>query len=177
MKPSYFHRSESLWSWVENGFPPHRRGSVASALDDSVRQQALMIIRERYADFGPTLAHEKLTELHGVPVSVSTIRNWMLEDGIWQSRQARAGRAHQPRNRRACVGELVQIDAHRLLRDDLKLEDIFTWQEECTLSKDLVLHYKRIMFLVEQTPETLALRKHRCRVYERADGSMFWRWG
>ena len=33
------------------------------------------------------------------------------------------------------------------------------------------------MFLVEQTPETLALRKRKCRVYESADGSMFWRCG
>ncbi|HIF9198878.1 TPA: hypothetical protein ACX6RS_001557 [Photobacterium damselae] len=34
-------------------------------------------------DFGPTLAHEKLTERHNIHVSVETIRQWMIADGLW----------------------------------------------------------------------------------------------
>jgi transposase len=76
----------------------------------SIKRQALDLIREKYSDFGPTLAHEKLTELYGLELSVETLRMWMMEDGIWLSRSKRARRSYPPRERRACLGELVQID-------------------------------------------------------------------
>jgi len=34
----------------------------------------------------------------------------MIADGLWLDRQQRLKRVHQPRHRRECVGELVQID-------------------------------------------------------------------
>lgn len=46
-----------------------------------------------------------------------------------------------------------------------------------TLTKDLVIHYKRQMFLIEQTPTTLALRKRKRQVYEQADGTVTLRCG
>ena len=39
------------------------------------------LVRERYADFGPTFAREKLVEVHGFRLSAETLRKWMLEDG------------------------------------------------------------------------------------------------
>ena len=74
------------------------------------KAQALEVIRERYADFGPTLAAEKLRELHGITIGRETLRIWMLEAGLWADRQKRRGRVYQPRYRRECVGELVQVD-------------------------------------------------------------------
>jgi hypothetical protein len=68
------------------------------------------IIRERYADFGPTLAGEKLTELHGIELARETIRQWMMAAGLWKDRGQRLKPVHQPRHRRDCVGELIQID-------------------------------------------------------------------
>jgi hypothetical protein len=50
---------------------------------------ALSIVRERYADFGPTFAAEKLAELHGCSVSRETLRGWMIEDGLWIDRRHR----------------------------------------------------------------------------------------
>jgi transposase len=73
-------------------------------------KQALDIIRERYADFGPTLACEKLQEVHGLPLSKETIRKLMMEAGLWIPRRLRSSTVYQPRNRRHCVGELIQID-------------------------------------------------------------------
>jgi hypothetical protein len=70
----------------------------------------LQLVRERYADFGPTLAAEKLWELHGLAVGVEPLRQWMVAEGIWLRRRDRRARIHQPRNRRDCLGELVQID-------------------------------------------------------------------
>jgi transposase len=77
---------------------------------DGVRDFALELIREHYGDFGPTLAREKLLERHQLAVSKETLRKWMTEAGIWTLRRERKRRLHQPRGRRDCLGEMVQID-------------------------------------------------------------------
>jgi hypothetical protein len=88
-----------------------RRGRPSNhRLPAEVRTLALSIVRERYADFGPTLAAEKLAEHHGCSVSRETLRGWMIADGLWQDRRHRLPVPHQPRRRRDCLGELVQID-------------------------------------------------------------------
>jgi hypothetical protein len=55
------------------------------------------------------LAAEKLREDHGVALGRETLRQWMIEAGLWRDRKQRK-RIHQPRPRRECVGELVQVD-------------------------------------------------------------------
>jgi hypothetical protein len=88
-----------------------RRGKPSNNhLPSEVRSLALSLIRERYADFGPTLAAEKLAEHHGCSVSRETLRGWMISDGLWIDRRHRLPSPHQPRRRRDCLGELVQID-------------------------------------------------------------------
>jgi hypothetical protein len=50
------------------------RGQLSNRrLPDELRSQAIEIVRERYADFGPTLACEKLLELHDLRVSKETL--------------------------------------------------------------------------------------------------------
>jgi hypothetical protein len=84
-----------------------------------MRQAVMEIVKSRYADFGPTLAAEKLRELHALTVSRETLRAWMISEGLWATRKKRRGRVYQPRYRRDCVGELVQIDGseHRWFED------------------------------------------------------------
>src|SRR5690349_11954796 len=72
------------------GCPSNRRKPAA------LRRAALAIIRERYWDFGPTLAAEKLSELHGLDLGVETLRQWMIGAGIWVRRKDRLKRIHQP---------------------------------------------------------------------------------
>ncbi|MFM0742294.1 ISNCY family transposase [Paraburkholderia xenovorans] len=79
-------------------------------LDEGLAVRALTLIRERYADFGPTLACEKLRECHGITLSKETVRHLMTDAGLWIPRRQRPPKIYQPRARRACVGELVQID-------------------------------------------------------------------
>jgi transposase len=88
----------------KRGRPSNRRHSEA------FRNTALDLVREHYRDFGPTLAGEKLLERHQLAVSKETLRKWMTEAGIWTSRRERRRQLHQPRGRRDCFGELVQID-------------------------------------------------------------------
>jgi hypothetical protein len=88
----------------------HRGRPGNHRLPAEVRDLALSIVRERYADFGPTLAAEKLAAQHGCTVSRETLRGWMIADGLWIDRRHRLPSPHQPRRRRECLGELVQID-------------------------------------------------------------------
>ncbi|KQV16759.1 transposase [Rhizobium sp. Root1203] len=87
-------------------------------ISDGVRDYAVTLVRERYVDFGPTLAAEKLAERDGLTVSRETLRQWMSEAGVWLSRKQRRT-FHQPRLRREAYGELVQLDGseHRWFED------------------------------------------------------------
>jgi transposase len=93
------------------GLVSKRRGKPSNnRLDAGVAQQALDLIKEKYEDFGPTLAHEKLTEEHQLQLSRESVRRIMIEEGVWKPKRAKQPSAHQMRERRACFGELVQID-------------------------------------------------------------------
>lgn len=88
----------------KRGVPSNRRYS------DDFRNTVISLVREHYHDFGPTLAREKLVEIHDLPVGKETLRQWMSEAGIWTTRCKRRQRVYQPRSRRDCFGELIQID-------------------------------------------------------------------
>ena len=93
------------------GLVHQRRGKPSSnKLGDDVRYRCLKLINEKYPDFGPTLAHEKLSELHDIHISLETLRQWMIADGLWVPHAKRKPKIYQPRNRRDCLGELIQID-------------------------------------------------------------------
>jgi len=93
------------------GLVSHKRNRPSNnRLDPELADVALAIIRQRYADFGPTLACEKLSEAHGLELSRETVRKLMTEVGLWIPRRQRPATICQPRNRRHCLGELVQID-------------------------------------------------------------------
>jgi transposase len=93
------------------GLVSRRRGRASNnRLDAGVMQQALDLIQEKYRDFGPTLAHEKLTEVHGLQLSRESVRQLMIAEGLWKPKRAKKPPVHQMRERRACFGELVQMD-------------------------------------------------------------------
>jgi len=93
------------------GLISQRRGKPSNnRLDPQVIQQAMDWIYERYRDFGPTLAHEKLTEVHQLRLSRESVRRIMVEEGVWKPKRAKQPQAHPMRERRACFGELVQLD-------------------------------------------------------------------
>jgi len=77
---------------------------------DKIRRSAMLLVREKYWDFSPPLAHEKLTEDHGFALSVETLRQWMISDGLWHPKSKKRKRAFQIRERRPCFGEMIQID-------------------------------------------------------------------
>jgi Helix-turn-helix domain len=77
--------------------------------DPAFRRAVLAAYRARYADFGPTFAAEKLAD-EGLAVGPQTLRRWLIAEGLWQRKRRRdPHRSRRPR--RACFGELVQMDA------------------------------------------------------------------
>jgi len=88
----------------KRGAPSNRR------IAPQVRERYLELVRQHYADFGPTLAWEYLQRDHGFTYSVETLRGWMAGAQLWKPKRRRQARMHSPRPRRACRGELVQID-------------------------------------------------------------------
>jgi len=99
------HGSAGLAS-KQRGRPSNRR------LAEGLRREALELVRGRYEGFGPTLAHEKLTEVHNLDISIDTLRHWVSEDGLWVPPAERQPRIRQPRRRRPFRGELIQIDGY-----------------------------------------------------------------
>ncbi len=73
-------------------------------------ERVLAIIVEKYSDFGPTFALEKLRENHGVTLGRERLRLAMIEKGIWKVKKKRYVTLHQTRRRRDREGELAQID-------------------------------------------------------------------
>jgi len=95
----------------ESGLISKRRGAPSNnRLAIEVVVKARDLIYERYHDFGPTLAHEKLSEIHGLQISRESIRSLMIAEELWRPKKLKRPPVHQMRERRACFGELVQID-------------------------------------------------------------------
>jgi transposase len=125
------------------GLVSGKRGRASNhQLPDGLAAQALTIIRQRYADFGPTLACEKLDECHGLQIGTETVRQLMIEAGLWIPRQLRSPKIYQPRNRRHCVGELIQIDGsdHHWFEDRGPACTLLVYIDDAT-SRLMYLHF------------------------------------
>jgi len=125
------------------GLVSGRRGQPSNReLPIEVRARAMALVRERYADFGPTLACEKLRECHGTTLAKETVRRWMRDAGLWIPRKQRPPKIHQPRNRRACLGELIQIDGsdHRWFEERAPACTLLVFIDDAT-SRLMILHF------------------------------------
>jgi transposase len=88
-----------------------RRGRPSNnRLPEALVSRISHLLRSRYYDFGPTLAREKLCEEDGLCLSRESVRRLMISLGLWRPRRARRAVVHGLRERRARLGELVQID-------------------------------------------------------------------
>ena len=88
----------------KRGTPSNRR------LADATRQLVIEAIGAHYRDFGPTLACEKLRDRHDIALSVESTRNLMIGAEFWKPRKGARVCAHPMRERRARLGEMIQID-------------------------------------------------------------------
>ncbi len=91
----------------------HRLRGRASKrkLSATVRAKVVRLVKREYSDFGPTLAAEYLGEKHGVVVSKESVRQILMEAGVWKRKRRRVEEVHVWRARRPCCGEMVQWDS------------------------------------------------------------------
>jgi len=87
----------------------HRGKQSPRKISEAKHQRIMAIVSSSYADFGPTLAAEKLAE-DGEFISRETLRTWMTESGLWKPKSRKNKKVHQSRERRPRFGELIQID-------------------------------------------------------------------
>jgi len=108
------HAKRLIAAYQKNGpsaLVSKRRGRPGNHNTPNIlKEYALDLIKQHYIDFRPTFAAEKLAEKHDLYFSSETIRKWMIDAGIWITRAEKRKRAYQPRYRRDCLGELIQID-------------------------------------------------------------------
>jgi len=94
-----------------SGLISRRRGKPAhNRIPHDTRKLAVSLVREHYTDFGPTLASEKLDQLHQLKLSRESLRQLMIGAGLWRGKPRKQKRVFQMRDRRGRFGELVQID-------------------------------------------------------------------
>lgn len=118
-----------------SGLVSRKRGRPSNnRLSGEREAAALGLIREHYADFGPTPAAEKLREAHGLTLAKETVRRLMMAAGLWVPRKERPPKVYQPRNRRACYGELIQIDGcdHRWFEERAPACTLLVYVDDAT---------------------------------------------
>lgn len=93
----------------DSGLAHGLRGRASNRrISEQIRQRIVKRHQDRYADFGPTLACEKLAE-EQLGVSPNTLTAILKERGLWERRRRR-GRHRRRRERRAHFGSMVQMD-------------------------------------------------------------------
>lgn len=99
----------------ELGLISKHRGKVSpNRIKPKLKADVLRILqRKEYAGFGPTFAKEKLQQRDGYYLSDETLRQWMIETGLWKAKARRERKIYQRRVRRARFGELLQGDGSR----------------------------------------------------------------
>lgn len=93
----------------ERGIVHKSRGKASNRrIAEAKRDMVLRLYREKYHDFGPTLASEKLGE-DGIRISEETLRKWLIKEGVWKPKRKRKPH-RQWRERKECFGEMIQMD-------------------------------------------------------------------
>src|SRR5258708_1308988 len=115
---------------------------AAERLRLTTRQIRRLVARDGYAGVGPRLACEKLYECHGIRLAKETVRRLMTDAGLWVPRRQRPPKIYQPRARRACLGELIQIDGsdHRWFEERAPACSLLVYVDDAT-SRLMMLHF------------------------------------
>ena len=106
------------------------------AVPKTERKVIVKIIKTRYPDFGPTLASEKLSELHSIHFSNETIRHIMIEENLWKVRvQKSENFPHVWRARKDAFGQMEQYDGsyHNWFEERLHNDQGEAITENCLL--------------------------------------------
>ncbi|MDO8513248.1 MAG: ISNCY family transposase [bacterium] len=129
---------------------------------DEFWTEIITLVKDKYADFGPTFASEKLQENHHILVNHESLRLKMINESLWTFKKRKA-QARQMRERKECYGELVQLDG-----------SVHAWFEnkasKCTLIAFIDDATSRIVYLEFTTGETTENLMRTTRTYLETHG-------
>lgn len=89
---------------LNRGKPGNRR------IPETERQQLVNLLHRHYSDFKPTHASEKLDEALGLKRDPKTIRQIMIDEGLWKPRKQKGSEYRCSRPRKEHYGEMEQFD-------------------------------------------------------------------
>ncbi len=89
----------------QRGKPSH------NCLSEKEVAKIVKLLKEKYMDFGPTFATEKLFVNHKIDHDPKTIRAIQITENLWKPRQSKTKSEHRAwRQRRSAYGEMEQFD-------------------------------------------------------------------
>lgn len=104
-------------------------------LHQAVKLEALSLVKEKYSDFKPKFASEKLEENHQLLINPETLRLWMIEGKLWKVKKYKRPEYHAWRKRKEYFGELQQFDgSYHYWFEKRLLDEYGNPQEVCLLA-------------------------------------------
>ena len=102
----------------------HGRGKPSNnRRDDASRAETMDIVRNYLNGSGPNLVSDELSNLYGVELPPTTVRRWMINEGLWEAKEP--GKA----SRRTLEGfDLAAILSER---EDRTVTNNYTFQYGC----------------------------------------------
>lgn len=79
------------------------------ALPKKLKNKVIKLYKQKYPDFGPKFANEKLFEINKIKIGDQTLRNWLIEAKAWQVIHKHRKHRHW-RERKHYFGEMIQAD-------------------------------------------------------------------
>jgi hypothetical protein len=89
-------------------------------MPEELRSRIVSIIREKYPDFKPTFASEKLRENHGIEITSESLRRIMIKEKLWKPKPRKKPKDRRTwRPRKENPGEMQQYDGsyHKWFED------------------------------------------------------------
>jgi transposase len=114
MQISLRHSKRLLASYRKGGVRSLAHGNRGhqpyNVIDGSIREWVIELAKSKYRGFNQQHFSEKLNEKEGIPISRSTVRRILLEQGIASPRKRRAPKHRSRRERYPKSGMLLQTD-------------------------------------------------------------------
>ena len=124
------YEKEGLKGLVHRG-----RGSPSGrAFEPLYLDRVKQLLHEKYGDFGPSFAAEKLALELGRSISNEKVRQILIAEGLHTPKKRRSGKYHPRRKRRGCEGDLIQADGslHDWLEDRAPKMTLITFVDDAT---------------------------------------------
>lgn len=144
-------RYKKYLAYGADGLIHKSRGRPSNkAFGSTIKERMLALFKDQFKGFGPTFAAEKLLELYNIKISHESVRKFMIANGLWYVKKKTVSK-HFWRERKHCVGELIQLDGSKHLWFNNKYYTLLAFIDDAT-SRIMYAH-----FALEETTKDITL--------------------